>query len=460
MRVARLDVGRRMVVGVDVGRRARGEGNVRWSGRRAARYLGTATVLAGLAVGGLQAPAATAGSRAVAGVPGPALDVAGRSGAAPVGSIRVTWMAPTDDGGSAPTGYLVTATPGGATCSWTAGPLTCDVAGLTVGTPYTFTVTTTTVDGTGEPSSASPPVTPTPFVDVPGTAPFGEHIGWLAAHGISTGVAGSTFRPAEALSRQALASLLFRYQRVMAGMAADDAHPTCGSSPFPDVPVDNPFCGEIEWLKGQFIIQGYADGTFRPTAPVTRQAVAAFLYRIRGNLAGVHPVCSPDAFVDVHDGTPFCGEIRWLFRHAIAQGYPGGLDPLFKPGTVVSRQAMAAFLHRLSADPSAVNAPFVVVKVPASGGGGPGTNVMTTVSRDGVPIVGVVVTYRFDVMFTGPPSGTQSFRVHCTTNASGQCTVPFASPYTDTNKIVVTPVSIDTTPPPDVLPPAQTVTFP
>ncbi len=58
--------------------------------------------------------------------------------------------------------YVVTASPGGATCAITelGGPLTCAVPGLTNGVAYTFTATADNDGGTSEPSSASTPVTP------------------------------------------------------------------------------------------------------------------------------------------------------------------------------------------------------------------------------------------------------------------------------------------------------------
>jgi hypothetical protein len=71
----------------------------------------------------------------------------------------VSWTAPTSNGGSPITGYTVTASPGGETCS-TTGTLSCTVSGLTNGTPYTFTVTATNVVGTSPASAASSPVTP------------------------------------------------------------------------------------------------------------------------------------------------------------------------------------------------------------------------------------------------------------------------------------------------------------
>ncbi len=81
-------------------------------------------------------------------------------------SALVTWSAPASDGGSAITGYTVTAadstTPanGNETCSLTTGPLSCTVSGLTNGDSYTFTVTATNSAGTGSPSSPSLAVVP------------------------------------------------------------------------------------------------------------------------------------------------------------------------------------------------------------------------------------------------------------------------------------------------------------
>jgi hypothetical protein len=74
------------------------------------------------------------------------------------GQATVSWVAPAS---LAPiTGYTVTATPGGASCSWTSGPLTCTVTGLAIGTAHTFRVTATSALGTSAPSPASNPVTP------------------------------------------------------------------------------------------------------------------------------------------------------------------------------------------------------------------------------------------------------------------------------------------------------------
>jgi hypothetical protein len=74
--------------------------------------------------------------------------------------VSVSWSSgPT--GGVPTTGYTVTASPGGHTCQWTTGPLSCTVTGLTNGTPYAFTVTAHNGSGSSPASLPTTPVTPT-----------------------------------------------------------------------------------------------------------------------------------------------------------------------------------------------------------------------------------------------------------------------------------------------------------
>ena len=93
------------------------------------------------------------------------------------GSATVTWAAPTSNGGAPITQYVVTSTPDGLTCTWTGGPLTCLVNGLTNGTPYRFSVTAKNSVGPGpasalsnqvSPGSVTPPGAPTAVVATEG----------------------------------------------------------------------------------------------------------------------------------------------------------------------------------------------------------------------------------------------------------------------------------------------------
>jgi hypothetical protein len=72
-----------------------------------------------------------------------------------VGSISVAFTAPTT--GYTPTSYTVTSSPGSITATGSSSPIV--VSGLTGGTSYTFTVTSTSAQGTSAASSASSAVT-------------------------------------------------------------------------------------------------------------------------------------------------------------------------------------------------------------------------------------------------------------------------------------------------------------
>lgn len=90
--------------------------------------------------------------------PAPPFDVA----AVPRPSAVLVAWAPGRDGGSAITGYVAAAEPGGATCASTT--TSCVVRGLHDGTPYAVTVTATNAHGTSAASEPSDAV-------VPGTVP-------------------------------------------------------------------------------------------------------------------------------------------------------------------------------------------------------------------------------------------------------------------------------------------------
>lgn len=176
-------------------------------------------------------------------------------------------------------------------------------------------------------------VVSTSFSDVPPDHPFHDDITWVATEGIAAGYAGGFFRPVSPVTRQAAAAFLYR----LAGEPNGD-FPDPG---FVDVGSGHPFFHEISWAVDVGIVNGYPDESFRPGQPVTRQAAVAFLYR----MAGSPPPSEGSVFSDVGPNHPFANEIRWASHHGLVDGYPDGT---FRPGAVVSRQAMAAFLHRFS----------------------------------------------------------------------------------------------------------------
>ncbi len=122
------------------------------------------------------------------------------------------------------------------------------------------------------------------------------------------------------------------------------------SARFRDVAPQDQFVREISWLADRGISTGWreSDGSYyRPGLPVARNAMAAFLYRLKGSPAFTAPSVSP--FVDVQPSDPFYKEISWLASKGISTGWDvGGGMREFRPYDSIARDAMAAFLFRFA----------------------------------------------------------------------------------------------------------------
>ena len=187
------------------------------------------------------------------------------------------------------------------------------------------------------------------FGDVTEGVQFYEEIRWLAERGVTTGWllpdGTSEFRPVTPVARDAMAAFLYR-------LAGSPEFTAPEISPFSDVATDNLFYNEIAWLADGGISTGWdnGDGTasFRPLAPIARDAMAAFLDRYAEVSDHEAPATSP--FSDVGTGDAFYAEITWLAASGIATGWTGdgndGTD-IFRPLNPVNRDAMAAFMYRL-----------------------------------------------------------------------------------------------------------------
>ena len=121
-----------------------------------------------------------------AGLPGAPTGV---TAAATSGSttVTVTWVAPSSNGGSAITGYLITPSIGSPVT--VGNVLTFPVTGLTFGDTYTFTVSAININGTGTPSTVSNSVTPEPAL--PGAPTIGTATAGAASATVTWTAPGS-----------------------------------------------------------------------------------------------------------------------------------------------------------------------------------------------------------------------------------------------------------------------------
>lgn len=185
--------------------------------------------------------------------------------------------------------------------------------------------------------------------DVRGSSTFSEfynEITWLANQGITRGWPGiggtSEFRPFAHITRDAMATFLYRYAGSPEVVLPEE-------SPFVDVtPESTEFYDEIVWLAQEGISEGWGrDGSkeFRPFEPITRDAMAAFLYRYMG--PSDHLAISLSPFSDVAESHPFYREITWMWERGISTGWASSTGQQFGPSAPVTRDAMAAFIYRL-----------------------------------------------------------------------------------------------------------------
>jgi hypothetical protein len=119
-------------------------------------------------------------------------------------------------------------------------------------------------------------------------------------------------------------------------------------SGFTDVAGD-PHEAAILAVAGAGIAGGYPDGTYRPSATVTRGQMATFLMRALKLPAG-----PPAPFSDAA-GSAHAAGIDAVAAAGIAGGYPDGT---YRPGAPVTRGQMATFLTRALQLPVSTVVPF------------------------------------------------------------------------------------------------------
>ena len=155
----------------------------------------------------------------------------------------------------------------------------------------------------------------TNFLDVPPDDVFYEFIGKLSAAGITTGCdpSGTMYCPGRAVTREEMAVFIMR-----AVGSPDPAPPT--SQRFADVPPTNPFYRFIEQMANLGITVGCnAQGPlYCPSSIVTREQMAAFIIRALGEFNPPPP--QSQRFLDVPTSSPFYGFIDQMAIRGITLG--------------------------------------------------------------------------------------------------------------------------------------------
>lgn len=115
------------------------------------------------------------------------------------------------------------------------------------------------------------------FTDVPSGKFYTNAVSWAAETGITTGVSNTLFAPSKDLTRQELATFLYRFAKYMGYdvSAADDL------SAYTDASSVGSFAVEaVRWAVAEGVIKGTSATTLSPAATTTRLQVALMVYRL------------------------------------------------------------------------------------------------------------------------------------------------------------------------------------
>ena len=161
------------------------------------------------------------------------------------------------------------------------------------------------------------------FSDVPPSHTFYEHITAMAEDGLVNGFADGTFRPSASLTRGQLAVVLFN--------AIGDDYTPPAQARFSDVPRTHSFYRHISYLSAEGAISGFSDGTFRPNAPVTRGQFSAIIVNLFDG-----PTDQPERryFSDVPPSHTFYRHIGILHEYGFINGFADGT---FRPNASLTR---------------------------------------------------------------------------------------------------------------------------
>ncbi len=124
---------------------------------------------------------------------------------------------------------------------------------------------------------------------------YQEAVDVISEIGVVDGYTGGDFKPTDVLTRGAAAKIICN---LILGPTTASAL-SASSAPFKDVPVSNTFAGYITYCAQEKIINGYSDGTFRPTATLSGNAFMKMLLGALGYDGAVEGYTGPNWSVAV-----------------------------------------------------------------------------------------------------------------------------------------------------------------
>ena len=176
-----------------------------------------------------------------------------------------------------------------------------------------------------------------PFTDVDTAKWYHLSVDYVLTHKMMNGVSSRAFAPNANLTRGMLVQILYNLEGKPKGTAAN----------FSDVQADAWYAEAVGWAVSNKVVTGYADGTFRPNAAVTREQAAAILYRYaqsKGIDVSVGENTNILSYVDVQQASEYAiPALQWAVGAGVLNGKNGGR---LAPTGTATRAEIAAIMQR------------------------------------------------------------------------------------------------------------------
>lgn len=205
---------------------------------------------------------------------------------------------------------------------------------------YVFTMPASAVTVTGSFKAETPAPAALPFTDVKSGNWFYDAVKYAYAQGLMTGTSATTFAPNGTMNRAMIVTVLYRLEKSPA---------VTGASKFTDVPAGQWYSDAVAWAAANKIVNGYDETTFGPMNAVTREQMAAILFRYE-QVKGLENVTLEEnlnRFPDQNKISAYAiPALQWAVGQKIINGNADGtLDPT---GTATRAQVAQIFTNLLN----------------------------------------------------------------------------------------------------------------
>lgn len=175
-----------------------------------------------------------------------------------------------------------------------------------------------------------------PFTDVGKEDWFYQAVQYVHDRGLMGGTGETIFDPDGTMTRAMLVAILYRLE------GEPKAETTAA---FRDVPADTWYTNAVAWATGNHIVNGVGDGRFAPADSITREQMAAMLYRY-AQYKGYDPKSGAD-LSRYTDAAAVSGWALDAIRWASGEGLiTGRTETTVAPGGTATRAEAAAILMR------------------------------------------------------------------------------------------------------------------